>query len=370
MRFNVSELGRTVPCYGSKLIESKYPVVQRFEATEGTVAAKIAEDCLITGKPLTDYIGQSVDNIYIDQTMVHYLASYVNHCRRIGEKYPGAVEGKFELEHHGHTLVGKLDYWNYHPDTHTLYVDDLKYGFGLVESKMNWQLLGGAFLIMSHYDWIAAECKTVVLTIIQPRGNHPAGIDRPWQFDADLMRNYANQIKGAMLGAAMENPETKTGPHCKHCRGLLRCHSAETARGLAMDFAGDSYHSEPTAEQLAYDIDVTERAVGMLEQRLTAQKTLGLEMIRKGSLLPGWESRGSMGNLMWSGDAILAGDMLDVDLRKPEVPYTPTQAINMSLLDEKTVKSMSARKPGGLKLKRTSIEYARRILNELQGEQG
>ena len=53
------------------------------------------------------------------------------------------------------------------------------------------------------------------------------------------------------------------------------------------------------------------------------------------------------------------------DLRKPESAITPTQAIDRGLLDEKMIKKMASRKPGGLKLKRRSEEQIKALLDKL-----
>ena len=336
-------------CPGSKKIQSAYPDKDRRAATEGSVAHKIAAEVLGTGGSLTGHLGRSIDNIYVDQEMLHHLQMYVDDCRE-----PGELEKNRKFEYEGHTLTGTPDYVCF--DGGTLKIKDLKYGHGWVEVFENWQLL--AYAVLCQHP----NLKAVELTIIQPRANHPEGPVRRWTFPAKLLRNYTNQIIGAIEAADANEPVTTTGAHCRYCRALVHCHAARTAAGYALDYVGTSGHTVLTPDLVALEMDVTERAVKMLTQRQTVLGESALAMCKAGKIIPGWEVQRAAGALAWDVDPIAVGDAMGADLRAPVKAITPTQAVSRKLLPADTIKSLASRYPGNAKLKRIDHTRAKRIL--------
>ena len=356
MRFHASEMPRLVPCPGSKSIQKEYPDTQRREATEGQVAHAVSAGSLRSGSSPIEYLGQSLRNVYIDQEMLHHVSLYVEHCRSLG---PGVIEGPLELQHGDNTLAGTPDYNYMDEAARIFYIRDLKYGHGWVEVFENQQLL--SYIMMASNVGLGWRLN---LGIVQPRANHPDGPVRVWEFDALELRTYANFIKGAMERAAMADPPTKTGGHCRYCRGLLRCHSAASAAGFAIDVAGASGHGHLDPRQFAQEMEYIDRAHNMLGQRKTAMEAEGISMVKAGTILPGWEARQTMGAMAWTGaDPIAAGDIMGVDLRMPAKAITPNQAITRKIMTEKMVKALTRRELGGFKLKRTDNKWAKRILS-------
>lgn len=345
-------MSRLVSCPGSKKIQQAYPDAGGRAAAEGTVAHKIVADVLQGNRVLLSYLGQSIDNIYVDQEMIHYLQFYIDDCQE-----PGDVEKNLQLNHEGHTLTGTPDYSCFNADTGTLKIKDLKYGYGWVEVFENWQMLAYAALLYHPV------CVSVELTIIQPRASHPEGPVRRYVFNADLMRNYINRIFGAMDGAALDEPPVLTGAHCRYCRGLVNCHAARAAAGYAVDYAGTAGHEDLAPNMLSLELDITERAVKMLTQRQTALEEFGLAMCKKGKIIPGWEVRSTKRALAWDVDPIAVGDAMGADLRAPVKAITPTQAKNRKLLPVDTIKSLASYSPGGVKLKRIDHTRAKRVLS-------
>jgi len=282
--------------------------------------------------------------------MLHYLQVYVDDCRK-----PGKLEKNKQLEHTGHILTGTPDYVCF--DNGVLKVKDLKYGYGWVEVFENWQLLAYAAL------WYHPSCTSIELTIIQPRASHPGGPIRRWTFPSELMRNYTNQIIGAIEDADADEPRVNTGAHCRYCRGLVNCHGAQAAAGYAVDYAGTAGHMALTPDMIAIEMGITERAVKMLTQRQTALEESGFALCKAGKIVPGWEVQSTAGPLAWDVDPIAVGDAMGVDLRAPTKAITPTQAVSRKLLPADTVKSLAFRTAGSVKLKRINHTRAKRILS-------
>lgn len=359
MHFRASEMPRVMCCPGSKTIQAAYPDKSGYAAKEGTVAHGIASAVLAGKRDLASYLGQSISNMYIDQEMLHYIQLYINECQNAG-----SVEQGLSMECEGHTLTGTPDYWMFEMSAtaKTLAVKDLKYGYGWVEAYENWQLLTYAVLVMAATRELDGNCDTIELTIIQPRASHPEGPVRSWSFNADLLRGYRNFIIGAMRDAALPKPPIRTGPHCRYCRGLLHCHGAAAAASFAIDYAHEASHGAMAPDTLVLEIEIVDRARKMLDQRMTALEELGLAMCKSGKIIPGWEARSTISPLAWNNDPIAIGDAMGLNLRAPEKPITPTQAVSRKLLTADTIKSLAARGTGGMKLKRVDSARAKRIL--------
>jgi len=346
---------RTVGCPGSKLLQRSYPNTSGDEANEGTVAHGIGAVVLEGRSRPADWLGKSIDNVYVDQEMLHHVQLYVDACG-IGT---GFVEKSVSEDFHGNTLRGTPDYWRTHGTV--LEVKDFKYGFGWVEVYENWQLLTYAALI--YFKLPNPELIEIIeLTVIQPRANHPDGPVRKWSFPAELIRNYRNQLINAMGDASLADPPTLTGAHCRYCRALVECHSAIAAAGYTLEYANTAGRTETTPESFSMEMETVDRAVKMLTQRKVALEEVGKNMIQLGVVLNGWERRSVSGSLAWDVDAIAVGEAMGADLSQPLKPITPTQAIARKLMSEDTVKAMSSRKPGGVQLVRVNHERDKRIL--------
>lgn len=359
---------RIVPCPGSKGLHEKYSSGEkRSEAKEGNVAHAIAAEVISTGKPLSSFIGTTQNNIFIDQEMVHHISRYTEEC--LGYNIQGTTEAEMVNGYEEHTLTGTPDHWQFDPTQGILRILDLKYGFLQVEVYMNWQLLVYAVLVWEHIlrkqPGNFKIFKTIELIIVQPRANHPAGPVRKWSFDADLIRNYRNEIIDAMNVAAQDPSTIRTGDHCRYCNALLRCHGAGAAAAAALEYTGTVVVGDMTPEALAFEMDMVDRAGTMLKQRRTALEEMGLMLCKKGKQLNGWQARSAMGSLAWNvDDAIGIGKAMKADLSQPAKPITPTQAIDRKILTEKQVKALASRSLGAPKLKRIDNAIAKRILSQ------
>lgn len=368
MKFRASSMPRIVPCPGSKRIHEAHSDGKKSpEATEGDVAHAIAAEVLSTGKLLSSYIGTTQDGVFVDQEMVHHISKYTEECLRYD--IPGITEAGMANDYAEHTLTGTPDHWQFDAAQGILRILDLKFGFVWVEVFQNLQLLVYAVLVWEHIlrkqPGNFEIFKTIELVIVQPRANHPAGPVRRWSFNADLIRNYRNELVNAMGLAASGDPGIRTGGHCRGCGGLLLCHGAGNAASAALEYTGTAVVGDMTPAGLAFEMDMVDRAYTMLKQRRTALEELGLMMCKKGIPINGWQARGTMGPLKWTvDDAIGIGKAMKVDLSQPVKPITPTQAIDRKILTEKRVKALASRTMGAPKLKRIDDAIAKRILSQ------
>jgi hypothetical protein len=98
--------------------------------------------------------------------------------------------------------------------------------------------------------------------------------------------------------------------------------------------AAVAYLGKPTPEPLDADAlglekRILDHAALLIEGRLTGINAQIEAMIKGGGTVPGWALEAGQGRQRWNvptADVIALGDMLGINLRKPEEPITPKQA--------------------------------------------
>jgi hypothetical protein len=162
----------------------------------------------------------------VDEEMAVHVQLYLDHVRKVmsipGVKY--WIEKKFSLAslNPPMPMFGTSDFSAYDPATRTLYVDDLKYGMGLVEIEGNPQTKYyalGAWLSLPHEDVV----EKIVMTIIQPRKDHPDGVVRSITIDAAELSEFAIELLDAARATLDPNAPLHAGDHCKFCPAKARC---------------------------------------------------------------------------------------------------------------------------------------------------
>lgn len=348
--FRPSSMSRIMICPGSYEISKKYPSKSGPAAQEGTKAHNVALSCLNNNSPVSEFTD--------DEDMRHFLPLYIDHIKNYNG---GHLETRYEWQKDNWFLSGTPDFWHYNPDSCRLTVRDLKYGYGWAEPEENWQLLCYVILIMEKYPELTIN--NIDIGIVQPRANHPDGPIRTWIFEADLIRNYRNQIIYAIESALKDSPITKSGSHCRYCPGLLHCHSAQAAANFALDYANLLSTTDLPIDKAVKNLEIISAAIKSLESHKVALDEYCIAKAKAGEITPGYECSPSVSALKWDCDAISMGDMLGVDLRAPQQAITPTQAISRKILPSETVKQLASRKTGDFKLKKINLKRIKEIFN-------
>jgi hypothetical protein len=238
---------------------------------------------------------------------------------------------------------GTPDTWFYRPDLGKLWVWDFKFGHGVVEAFENWQLIAYTcgILDLLGIDGRNDQHLWVHLRVVQPRAHHRDGRVREWKVLASDLRGYFNRLNAAAHEALGAAPHTQSGPHCLHCKAAHACPTLQRATWSAADFIGGSAAEELSAEAAAYEQGLLEHLQELIKARIRGREADLTARIKRGEVVPGFVLEPTYGRKAWKdGDGdlvIMLGEMSGVDLRKPQVPITPTQAI--ALLDKKKVDS-------------------------------
>src|SRR5690606_31889531 len=130
------------------------------------------------------------NNWLVTDEMASFVQGYVDTIRNLGGTI--YVEQFVRLNDY---IAGTLDASVVSLDGTTLYVNDLKYGFKIVDVFENTQtIIYGCAELMRLND---PRITHVVLGIYQPRAWHPEGIYRTWRLTVQELYELAGKIAQA-----------------------------------------------------------------------------------------------------------------------------------------------------------------------------
>lgn len=362
-----SGLHLTVPCPGSVKMQELVPVVpDTDEELEGQAAHLVAMG--VASRKWEPKVGDKF--IYanrtweIDDDMMDGAIMYAGEAQFLGT-------GQFEEPVSAKSVIpecwGTPDYWRVYDyfENETgargvqLKVVDYKYGYRHVEVFENPQLIAYALGVQERLQlpWETPVC----LTIVQPRAFHHEGPVREWRvLDnrpltlADLYRYCVVYIVPSVMEALSENPRTISGHHCIDCRAKGNCPTYRRSISNILTYAGKAELDNMSPQAVGVELRLIKWALKMLEGRSEGLRARAEASINAGVQVPYWRHAPVEGRRTWNKDTPIKhltsmGDMLGVDVRKPEQLITPTQAIKAGI-DESTVKLYSHRPSGGMKL--------------------
>lgn len=249
-RFSPSGAERWMTCPGSVTLSEGMPESESEYADEGTRAHAFAERWLLM------HFAQHGQSPFIggpDEEMAKHVKVYVDECIRLGSApTPGIkvfVESRVAMNE---DVWGTADFRVWHPDTHTLYVRDLKYGAGVfvsVERNVQLRIYALAALITTK-----VPARTVNIGIVQPRYECPDGPVRCVDFDvADLLDLHADVADAVALAKQAKASHGSKGwddtylkPSEKGCRWCVASPMCPALKNKAQSLAKLVFSTEPT----------------------------------------------------------------------------------------------------------------------------
>lgn len=258
---------------------------------------------------------------------------------------------------------GTPDAWAYNPDTKTLYIADLKFGFRFVEVWDNLQLICYAcgLIDMLGLDW---NDTNIVFTIVQPRARHRDGPVRSWKTTANDILPFVMMLAQAAASATQYTPN----PGCFDCPGRHVCMAYQNAAMRALEVSyggGDTHELEPAA--LGAELRLLKDAAKKLEGRISGLEVQAESLLRKGTPVPGWVLSATFARETWREGAdvqllTLAEKFYNVTITKPPKLITPNQARQLL---PKDIVAMYAHKPStGVRLTKADPYEARKAFDQ------
>lgn len=185
-----------------------------------------------------------------------------------------------------------------------LYIEDLKYGYGIVDVKDNWQLIGYAIgqsqRLQNMFGFVPSR---ILFTIHQPRPYHEDGRVRTHVITFEELIGYYNQICERMQAYVNGSRTLETGKACKYCNAGSTCPALNRSANKAMDTVLTEWSEKPlTNEEVAEQYELLQRAHELLELRLKSVEQLAVSRIQANQIIPGYAFEMSYGDRKWKSN--------------------------------------------------------------------
>lgn len=319
-------------------------------AREGTCAAWVGE-LVINGDVASanDMLGQTHENGWtVDADMVKHIQWYADTIMVRDTTHKAEVR----IDHPVFPMGGTADHLGWSRDWNTLYIDDLKYGYDIVEPT-TWQLICYLFLILANIEpnhWP----KLIQLSILQPRAIHNDGPYRKLVVDIAGIQPRLNQMQTrveALLGG--ENLATPSDK-CLHCTHAFKCTALTRTVYSMWEVLQSREYLNPTPHQLAEELSMVERMDELFTARKNAVQAESEARLNEGGFVPGWSLERRYGKRKFTVDSPVIEMLTGVD---PSVDKTctPAELIRRGA-NEKVVQTITTTPFIGVKMKRLDAD--------------
>jgi hypothetical protein len=305
-RIGGSSYSRWSQCPGSVRLSKGIESKAGFPAAEGTVAHKLSETPIATGKPTIrepgDLIQQEGFDIEVTQEMLDGIQLYADTVRNDME--PGDelyVERKVHVPEIHPNLFGTLDTAVWRERKHHLKVYDFKYGKGVgVEAENNQQ---GVFYALLFAMSNNLRVKDVEFIIVQPRFEHPEGPIRRWRFDAVQLLEFQAELEDAVERVMDPEAPLVPGKHCQWCPAGAIC---PEVKRLATNMAKKEFES--TALDTA-DLADSMRFLPVIERWTKQVREFAYQQAMDGVFIPGFKLVEKRGIRKWVKEETVATEL-------------------------------------------------------------
>jgi hypothetical protein len=291
MEIRCSKLARYMVCAGYMHLDVE-EAESGAPAKEGTACGELLE-CKLTAKP----IGLSASNgVYFDEDM-HFYTSPIAEDVIKRARTPVLCETRIDWQtRSGIWIRGQYDA-SFVDDRGYLCIEDLKYGWGIVEVKENWQLIGYA---IGEVIRRGQGFTHISLKIHQPRPHHEDGSSREWLITYSQLLEYKEKIEARMHELANGRKDFQTSDKCKYCKGAAEaCPAFSRLFYRALEVSTEFVQDSLTNDDIARQLDQIKRAEEAIKIKKDSLVELGVSRIKKGGMIPGYVQVQSHGHRAW-----------------------------------------------------------------------
>ena len=311
-----SKIARSMTCTGSLFLSTPEKPAGE-DAANGTAFGELVRHIQMGTNPIPKVASNGV---YFDDEMYF-------HAPIIAKRIPSRATSEIKVgwkTNSGIIVQGSYDF-SYHTDD-TLFVEDVKYGYGIVDVVKNWQLIVYAIGEVIRLNKVFPN---IVFKIHQPRPYHEDGDCREWRFTYQELLEYKEEIEKQAMRIARNEKQFVTSDKCKYCPGVaFECVAFNRAFNNAVDVVlNDTLATGITEQEIASQLNVMERIKDIFKIKKDAVEELAKQRIANGKALPGYMVKPVNGHREWkkgvTPESIKA--MCGIDITKREV-LSPAQA--------------------------------------------
>lgn len=292
MFIRCSQLARPMVCAGFAYLD--LPETESGDAAkEGTACGELLEK-MLTHQVAGDQVASN--GVYFDDDMRFYLNPiYEDIMSRAAE--PVLCETRIDwTTQSGIVIRGQYDAC-FVDNEGTLCIEDLKYGWGIIEVEENWQLLGYAIGEVIRRGQVF---DNISLKIHQPRPHHEDGTSREWRITYTQLLEYKQRIEDRMMSMVNGNRELTTSDKCKYCMGAAEaCPAFNRLFYRALEVTTEFHQDSITDEELSRQLDQIKRAEEVIKIKKDSINELGNQRIKQGRIIPNYVQTKQFGHRQW-----------------------------------------------------------------------
>ena len=341
-------------CLGYLSVENIIEGETNDASREGTAAGELLTH-MIRQRTTTPNVGPVASNgvIFDEDMKFHVTSTYLN----ILESSQG-FEITSEVRIDWPTTSGIMIRGQYDVSYvvgNTLYVEDLKYGWRIVDVEKNWQLLAyaiGRYFQLSNTHQI----NKVVLKIHQPRPYHEDGRVREWVIDMQQLQQFYFDIDNRVKQLVSGDKTLSTNKNCKYCEAAAHCPALNRSFNAAIDTVLTDWQDKPlTDKEISETLDLITRAEELFEIKVKAIRELAIHRIQNGNVIEGYSYQVKYGDRKWR-DGVSAKSikmLTGIDIMET-VMMSPAKA-ERNGLNKRFVEGLVMKPSNGLDLVKTDL---------------
>lgn len=322
---------RWTACPGSVRLAKGLPDVDTEYSLEGTAAHAMAER-ILKGQLYLVEDQDMVENVKVFTDYVLGRKHELNAALFVEQKLDlGALKPPVPMFGTGDAILATPS---------LLEIVDLKYGKGVVvevenEDGPNLQLMTyglGAYLALRPV--VRSGIKTIRLTIVQPRADHPDGHIRSVDVTPDTLNVFATWLMEKARDTQKPDAPLVPGKHCRFCKAEGHCPALrkQSVALAQVDFEAVQPVATPpdpellTLEQVA---NIVSKA-GVVENWFTALRARLYRELGEGKAVPGFKIVAKRGKRVWA-DQDMAREffrqngLTDEEMNEPVELRSPAQ---------------------------------------------
>ena len=296
LTIRVSGLSRPMSCAGSLFFEDLPPQETSDAAAEGTAAGQLLEEMLKQRSVTPAVASHATNGVAFDADMWFYLPRIAQDILDRAGSNAVLCETRIDWDtSSGIKIKGRYDV-SFVKDG-VLYIEDLKYGFGIVEPENNWQLLGYA---IGECKRLGVGFERIELTVHQPRPYHELGSKRTWVIDYTTLGEKWLQIEERMTAIAGGLKDLTTGKQCKYCPAASVCPAISRSVFQGLDTTlGEWTQETMSEEQISYMMDLLDTALEQTKIKRESLIQLAVSKIKAGKIIPNYTQTETYGDRKW-----------------------------------------------------------------------
>lgn len=331
-----SNLSRVMECAGSLHFTDLPKEVDSEVAKEGTAFGEMVAYKLLGGT----YSTHATNNFPFDNDMEFFSNEILDKVAEdllLDKEKPVTCEQRIDWQtNSGIWIKGAYDIS--FVVGNTLYIDDVKYGWALVNPEDNWQLISYAIGEVIRTDKSYDE---IVMRIHQPRPHHEEGTTREWRISYAKLLELKEVIENRMALLAEGEDELATSTNCRYCLAAASCPAVSKAYFRSLEEIHNFVQDDISDAELSFQLDLYKRMQDIFKVRKESLEALAVDRLNNNKLIPNYSIKKSYGNRTWTKgiDADYITMMTGVDITKVEM-LSPAQAekkgVNKTLVAELT----------------------------------